>query len=465
MRWSDLLRMSAGSLKRRKLRAFLTILGVVIGTTSIVVMISLGLGLQQSMYEQVERDGGTNTLTVTGMDNYFYDSGSEEDVPDQYVTDDAVEMFRTLEHVKSVNPRIQTSGIGIKGKYMGYLDICGLTPEDMESLDLELNPGGSLPDPDSGELEFVYGNMVLMNFYEKGSGMGYWETGEMPDIDLMSDQIFLILDEDSYYQSQDTSSMGMMGEGGDGSSAAPRNPKKYVVSASGVMAGDENTYNEFSYSALCDLDTLREYLQKEFRGRQIPGQPTAESGKPYSQFVYSSAVIRADDMDHVSELAQTIRSLGYNVYTNMEYIEGMQQSLAMVQAVLGGIGAVSLLVAAIGIANTMMMSIYERTREIGVMKVIGCSLNNIRQLFLLEAAFIGLIGGVVGNILSLILSGVINMLISGGNVIGVEGNISYIPLWLVLASVGFAVLVGMAAGYFPALRAMRLSPLAAIRNE
>ena len=93
MRWSDLLRMSAGSLKRRKLRAFLTILGVVIGTTSIVVMISLGLGLQQSMYEQVERDGGTNTLTVTGMDNYFYDSGSEEDVPDQYVTDDAVEML------------------------------------------------------------------------------------------------------------------------------------------------------------------------------------------------------------------------------------------------------------------------------------------------------------------------------------------------------------------------------------
>ena len=66
MRWSDLLRMSAGSLKRRKLRAFLTILGVVIGTASIVVMISLGLGLQQSMYEQMELDGGTTGLTVTG---------------------------------------------------------------------------------------------------------------------------------------------------------------------------------------------------------------------------------------------------------------------------------------------------------------------------------------------------------------------------------------------------------------
>ena len=84
--------------------------------------------------------------------------------------------------------------------------------------------------------------------------------------------------------------------------------------------------------------------------------------------------------------------MGYTVNTNMELIEGMQQTLLMAQAVLGGIGAVALLVAAIGIANTMMMSIYERTKEIGVMKVIGCSLGNIRQLFLLEAAFIGLIG-------------------------------------------------------------------------
>ena len=112
----------------------------------------------------------------------------------------------------------------------------------------------------------------------------------------------------------------------------------------------------------------------------------------------------------------------------------------------------------------MMMSIYERTKEIGVMKVIGCGLGNIRQMFLLEAAFIGFIGGVVGNLLSLILSAVINTLVSGENM-GFSGNISYIPVWLVLASLGFAVLVGMAAGYFPALRAMRLSPLAAIRNE
>ena len=99
------------------------------------------------------------------------------------------------------------------------------------------------------------------------------------------------------------------------------------------------------------------------------------------------------------------------------------------------------------------------------MKVIGCSLRNIRQLFLLEAAFIGLIGGIAGNVLSLILSAVINLFVSSESLTGMPGSISCIPFWLMLASSGFAVLVGMAAGYFPAVRAMKLSPLAAIRGE
>ena len=90
---------------------------------------------------------------------------------------------------------------------------------------------------------------------------------------------------------------------------------------------------------------------------------------------------------------------------------------------------------------------------------------NIKQMFLMEAASIGLIGGVVGNILSFILSAIINYLTAGGAEMGFEGNISYIPLWLVLVSMGFAMLVGIMAGYFPAKRAMKLSPLAAIRSE
>lgn len=472
MRWSDLLRMSLSSLKRRKLRTFLTVLGVIIGTASIVVMISLGLGLQQSMYEEVAQSGGTTSLTVTGKDSgggsYSFSSDSENQEASKYITDDTIKSLKQLDHVKSADPVLNISAIVLKGKYEGYIDLYGMTQEALERRNLKLEPGGTLPDPKSGQLELIFGNQVLMNFSEKSTGMGYWDTGEYPDIDLMNDQMFLILDTDTYYNSQDSSDFGSKDAGGDSSggttSSQSRTAKKYVVHGSGVIAGGTDSYNTDSYSVLCDLTVLKSYLQKEFRGRAIPGQPTTASGKPYKMFVYTQANVQADDMENVDELANEIRALGYNVTTNVELIDSMKSQFAMVQAVLGGIGAVSLLVAAIGIANTMMMSIYERTKEIGVMKVIGCSLKNIRQLFLIEAGFIGFLGGVAGNLLSALISGMINMLVSGDSM-GFSGNISYIPVWLVMLSMAFAVLVGMLAGYFPAVRAMKLSPLAAIRNE
>ena len=110
----------------------------------------------------------------------------------------------------------------------------------------------------------------------------------------------------------------------------------------------------------------------------------------------------------------------------------------------------------------MMMSIYERTKEIGIMKVLGCDLRNIQMMFLMEAGFIGLIGGLVGLVFSFGVSIVINKIVASmGNMM----TLSYIPPWLALLSLVFAILVGMVAGFFPSLRAMRLSPLAAIRNE
>lgn len=473
MRWSDLLRMSVSSLRRRKLRTFLTVLGVVIGTASIVVMISLGLGLQESMYKEVEQNGGTTSITVTGKDSggmmYGYSGmSSDEEESQKYITDDVIKELKNVAHVKSAEPILSISVIALKGKYEGFIELTGMTPEGLKTLNLELEDGGRLPDPNSAQLELVYGNTVITNFYEKTSGRGYWDSGELPDIDLQTDSVFLILDQDGYYQSQSAASDigGSAGESGEGGTASAKTPpKKHVVSASGVLKGGPDTYTVNSYMTFCDINKLRTYLEKEFRGRAIPGQPTTKSGKPYNKFVYSSAKVQADDMENVEAVSDAIRAMGYNVSSNIEYIDSMKKQFAMVQAVLGGIGAVSLFVAAIGIANTMMMSIYERTKEIGVMKVIGCSLGNIRQMFLLEAAFIGLGGGVIGNVLSFLMSAAINALVKGKEMGMTTGQISYIPLWLVLVSLGFAMLAGTAAGYFPARRAMKLSPLAAIRNE
>ena len=172
-----------------------------------------------------------------------------------------------------------------------------------------------------------------------------------------------------------------------------------------------------------------------------------------------------DDMKNVTEVQKIINDMGFQANSNMDWLEQSQKQSNMVQAVLGGIGAVSLFVAAIGIANTMMMSIYERTKEIGIIKVLGCDMGNIRNMFLLESGFIGFMGGVIGIILSYGISFIANKFLSGQFLVGIEGDLSRIPPWLSVSAVGFAIFVGMAAGFFPSLRAMKLSPLAAIRNE
>ena len=162
-----------------------------------------------------------------------------------------------------------------------------------------------------------------------------------------------------------------------------------------------------------------------------------------------------------------------------ETIQQMQESSKSLQLMLGGIGGVAMLVAAISICNTMLMSIYERTREIGVMKVLGCELGNIRTMFLLESSTIGFIGGLIGLIISLIASFVLNHLsvlgqgfdlsgiMGGGYYMGGDGSaaISIIPPWLMLAALVFATLVGLVAGILPANKAVKISALEAIRHD
>ena len=471
MSWIDILRMSGSNLKKRKLRTFLTVLGVIIGTTSIVVMISLGLGMQQAIYQEIEQSGGLNTITVTGTDHesgmvgMYGESGQETDTQKR-ITDEVVEQFGEMEHVVSSRPVYAMQVVLLKNGLESYSELIGMTPEGLKEEDIELAPGGSLPKTGTSTLELVYGNGIITSFSDKNGNSSYYETGELPDFDLSKDSLFLILDGDGYMSGQQQMPGPQeTGEEGEVGSAPSKPPRKYPVRASGVTAGDVDAYTRHYYNIYCDLDTLKVVLKKEFAGSAIPGQPVGKSGRPYKDFTYSYAKVKVDDIDAVDQVASWIREMGYNTETNGEYMESAKSQLAIIQAVLGGIGAVSLLVAAIGIANTMMMSIYERTKEIGVMKVLGCSLSNICQMFLAEAALIGVIGGAFGSVLSGLLSYLINVIVSSGNELGIDGNLSYIPPWLVLAAVAFAMFVGIAAGYFPALRAMRLSPLAAIRNE
>ena len=270
----------------------------------------------------------------------------------------------------------------------------------------------------------------------------------------MNKPMFVIFDTNAYYQSQ----------GGGENQVKP--PKKYMIDTAGVVEGGIDDYNSYAYSVYTEIEGLKAQLRKIYKKNPIPNQPTNKKRKPYPYFIYNQAVVFVDDMANVTDVQKVINDMGYQTNSQMEWIEQSQATYDIIQLVLGGIGAISLFVAAIGIANTMMMSIYERTKEIGVIKVLGCDMGNIRNMFLMESGFIGFMGGVIGLTISFTISYVMNNFLGIGQIMmGVEGDISRIPLWLAASAVVFAIFVGMAAGFFPALRAMKLSPLAAIRNE
>lgn len=338
-----------------------------------------------------------------------------------------------------------------QGKYQSWVQIYGVTQEYMEQIPLA--EGGRIPTANSNKLELLVGNSVPSNFYNPAdmSDGGYtFDTSAEPVVDMMNKTVFTQFD-----STWTTDSEG---------NSVEQPARKNIFPIVAMVEGGTDTYNSYSYNVYTDIDSLKKYLKENYRGQAIPGQPTDKSGNPYKYFCYDQVIVSVDDIDNVEDVKSQISDMGYECYSESEWIKQAQQQMLIIEAVLGGIGAISLLVAAIGIANTMTMSIYERTKEIGVMKVLGCSLGNIRMMFLTEAAFIGFIGGVIGLIISYILSFVCNLFLPA--LVGYEGqNISVIPFWLVLVAIAFSTLIGMLAGFFPAQRATKLSPLAAIRNE
>lgn len=461
MKFPDLLIMSMNNLRRRKLRTVLTVLGVIIGTAAIVVMVSLGIGLNEMTMEQIASWGSLTTIEVYSqssgggmqMMGAAMSSQNSESEPN-YITDKVIDNFKRIPHVTGVSPVLNMNVVMRQGAYIStYVQLKGVSQSYLEQLELAK---GRLPQP--GELGLVFGNGVIRDFTNAKTGKGYWDTGEMPDVDPMGKPMFVIFDMDAYYQSQGS------GSSSDGTPVKP--PKKYMIETTGMLAGGENGYSNYSWYVFTDIDGLKAQLKKVFKkGTPIPGQPTNKKGKPLNELVYNSAEVFVDDMENVTQVQEQLAAMGYQVNSQMDFLESSRQQSNMVQAVLGGIGAVSLFVAAIGIANTMMMSIYERTKEIGVMKVLGCDMGNIRNMFLIESGFIGFMGGTIGVALSYGVSAIVNRFVNMSQSMGLSGDLSRIPPWLSMAAIGFAVFVGMAAGFMPAVRAMKLSPLAAIRNE
>lgn len=477
MSFYDLMTMSMGNLWRRKLRTVLTVLGVLIGTTSIVAMLSLAFGMKQMIMDEYASMGSVTQIMISGGGGGDMDSSSSQTDTSTMLTETNMQMFQDMEHVKNVFPQLSFDGNMQSGRYSGYGNLIGVDQSILDSQELEK---GDIPQKGSaGTLQVIAGNQILTGFgYVQGDEyVDYYSTGELPNIDLMTQiRVLQVYNEQAETDvdmqtdngdstGDDSSDGGNTDSTGDDAVAQPvedNSMLNFRIKVAGILAGGVDEYNTYSNSLLVNIDDLKSYLTKNFGKGNIPGQPKP-NGKPMNEWVYSTLVVDVDDASNVDSVMKDIQDMGFSASSNKDLLDSAQKNLQIVELVLGGIGMVAFLVAAIGIANTMMMSTYERTKEIGVMKVLGCDMRDIQKLFLAEAGFIGLIGGIVGLGLTCGVSALINhFAVSMG---GMKGNISVIPWWLALAAVAFSTLMGMVAGYFPARRAMKLSPLAAIHTE
>jgi putative ABC transport system permease protein len=234
--------------------------------------------------------------------------------------------------------------------------------------------------------------------------------------------------------------------------------KSVNIRVGGIIA---ESRTEADWSIYITLDELTSY-NEWFLGQRINRNKDG----------YSNVIVKVDEVKNVLNVTQTITDLGYQAYTPQSFVQGINSFFLILQVIFGGVGAIALLVAAIGIANTMAMAILERTREIGLMKAIGATNRDVLSVFLGEASGIGFIGGLGGVMLGWVGGQLINVIAlsylagQAAQQGGPPPSMAvFTPVWLPVFALVFATLVGFLSGLYPALRAATLVPVDALKYE
>ena len=432
MKKSDIFAMALENLKGRRSRTKLTIIGVVIGTCAIVIMISIGAGINNMLTQEYK-----SSSTATRISIYANTDSNADEADKMPLNDSAVSYFKSMDHVETVLPVINMSDyVSItRGKYTYNGDsVMAVDFDTLEKLGVQVE-NGTLKRQSDPYTVYV-GSTAVTNFADDNFNLVSCE------IDPLKDTFYLapaVLDAENQTAS---------------SSAT------HKLRVAGVLSG----------SGSSGLDSIGSIFIDIRAAEKIIREYNAINNKPNKPVEYSEVFVYTDKIDNVKSVQSNLNAVGLSTYSNQDDQEYIKKIMTVVQVVLGAIGAVSMFVAAFGISNTMIMAVYERTKEIGVMKVIGCDISDIKTVFLCEAGLIGFIGGVIGVFISIIVSLIANavagaVLSSTLNDMSIRVTVSSVPLWLVVLGIGFSVLVGVISGVSPANRAVNVSALKAIHNE
>ena len=449
MKISDLMKMGLRNLGRRKARTALTVVGIVIGTISIVVMISIGIGMNQSFRENLMQYG---SFTVINMEKnqVSYDEKGNYSEKKQKLNDKLIAKLQQIPHVKTVSPVISLSVKLKTGNYETESRINVMDADSFEDLEFpKLKNNKNYTRSNSRSKIKLWGGPEAFQGFSNPNAATYQPKKVNPEKDRI---VMMVYDEETLPR--------------DDKGNLKIQLKEY---ATDIAIFDNVAYNEYSYNIYMDkgqfMNIYKDYV------KQLPIDKRKKAEKRLKE--YDGIRINADSVENVKDIQDAIKEMGYKSSSMSDYTKQIESFSKTIQMVLGGVGAISMLVAAISIANTMIMSIYERTKEIGVMKVLGCHIGDIKKLFLFEAAMMGLIGGVIGITCSYVGSYMLNTfggaLGSALNMFGGEGEsvskLSVIPLWLPFVASGFAIIIGIVSGYYPASRATKISAIEAMKNE
>ena len=397
----EALKLSLRSISQRKWRSFLTILGIAIGITAIISLVSIGEGLKYSINQQIEKFGANKIIVMP-----FSSFGRGPRSIGTKFSEKDVDKIEKVKGIDVVSPfLVKTLEVSFK-KNTNLAMVVGLEPEKAEKIfkdvqGYELYSGRFLKRND--KFNVVLGYSVAKKMFE----------GEIK----VGDKIII-------------------------------SGKKFKVV--GILNEVGNQYDD--NSVMMPIETLRELTQSydEITMIMVGAKKTFNVEKV------------AKDIEDV--LSKKHDKGTFSVLTTRQLAERITIIATMLSIFLGGIAAISLIVAGIGIANTMLMSVMERTREIGIMKAIGATNSDVLKIFLIESIVLSLVGGFVGTILGVLASSSLER-VSTGFVMMTTTLKTHVDIKLILFSLAFSGLVGIIFGLWPAYKAAKLDPVEALRYE
>jgi putative ABC transport system permease protein len=482
MPFLDLLKLAFRNLREAKLRATLTSMGVIVGVAVIVTMVSFGLGLQRNLlsrfkaldlFSEMSVYGKTVSAAMNrsaanrrGGDRPPGPRVPETETPTRILDDAAIAEIAKIPGVLYVEPAVFFGvEISVNGKTSSETAI-GCNVPNLSAHFKDFEAGQMISGPNADEAVVSFNFVQNVGFSSAAEAIG-------KSID------FLVPAKGSGDESDDQPSFFGLPLGGEEST-----PTKAGVAVArtfrivGVLKdpkpnGGPGPSRGFMPTADISIPVAAaRQWSLEHTGEQtkVLMALARESGAigPDEVPGYLSAVVRVTDPVALADVRSKLKQMGLGSFSIVDQLDQIRTVFLIINSVLGMLGGISLLVASFGIANTMIMSILERTREIGIMKAIGAEDREIKLIFFFEAAVIGAVGGVIGSIAAWIIDVIANRL-AYRFILKPQGasfvDFFHLPPWLWLGAIMFALSVSILAALYPAARAARIDPVRALRHD